>query len=380
MISLVGRLLAPDDLGVRLLTVEDGRVASIGPAADAPPDAVGGPQAWIVPGLVDIQLNGAFGIDFSDPGADLARAAAALPVTGVTAFLPTIVSSPAEAYAPCLRALSSPVPDGAARPLGVHVEGPFLAPDRRGTHDPAAVRLPDLDETLGWLEVGRVRIVTLAPELAGAKPVIEALVARGVLVAIGHSDASWDQADDAIRAGARLGTHLFNAMPPLHHRAPGIAGRLLESGVAVSVIVDGVHVAPAMLRLVASIKPVDELVFVTDGLAALGEAPGTYRLAGRIVESDGTVARLADSTLSGSVVPMARALGRLVAGGLDPVVAVRAASTTPARLLGAEDELGRIAVGRVADLVLLDASWEPQLTIVRGRVGHGSPDLQQVAS
>lgn len=380
MISLIGRLLAPEDAGLRLVTVDDGRVTGIGEPAGAPPDALGGPDAWILPGLVDIQLNGAFGVDFSDPSADLPAASAALASTGVTAFLPTVVSSPPEAYAPILRNLAGPVPAGGARVLGTHLEGPFLAPARRGTHDPSAVRLPDLAELRAWLDAGDVAIVTLAPELPAADALIRELVARDVVAAIGHSDATWQEADAAIGAGARLGTHLFNAMPPLHHREPGIAGRLLAGGVATSVIVDGVHVVPDMVRLVASIKAPDELVFVTDGLAALGEPPGAYRLGSREVISDGTVARLADGTLSGSVMPMAPALGRLVTVGLEPSIAVRAASTTPARLLGLEHELGRVAVDRVADLVLLDASWEPQLTIVHGRIAFQRPVAERRAS
>ena len=378
MISLVGRLLAPEDSGVRRVSVDEGRVVDIGDPAEAPPDALGGPGAWIVPGLVDIQLNGAFGVDFSDPNADLSHAAACLPATGVTAFLPTIVSAPPETYAPALRNLARPLPERAARVLGTHIEGPFIAPARRGTHEPAAVRPPDLDELRGWLDTGTVAIVTLAPELPGADALIRELVERDVIAAIGHSDATARQADAALATGARLGTHLFNAMRGFHHREAGIAGRLLAPGVAVSVIVDGVHVAPEVVQLVASIKAADELIFVTDGVAALGEAAGTYRLGSREVVSDGVVARLADGTLSGSAVPMAPALGRLVATGLDPAMAVRAASATPARLLGREAELGRVELGRVADLVLLDEGWNPQLTIIQGRVAHAT--MEPVAS
>jgi N-acetylglucosamine-6-phosphate deacetylase len=380
MIALVGRLLAPEDMGVRLVSIEDGRITGIGDAGDPPPDALGGPEAWILPGLVDIQLNGAFGVDFSDPSADVARASRALPATGVTAFLPTVVSSPPEAYEAILRNLVAPVPPGGARVLGTHVEGPFLSPARRGTHDPAVIRRPDRSELRSWLEIGGVAILTLAPELRGATELIAETSGHGVIVAIGHSDATWAEADAAVAAGARLGTHLFNAMRPLHHRDPGIAGRLLADGVTTSVIVDGVHVAPEMLGLVASIKAPDELVFVTDGLAALGQPPGPSRLGSREVISDGIVARLPDGTLSGSVLPMAPALGRLVAAGLEPAVAARAASTTPARLLGREDELGRIGMGRVADLVLLDAAWVPQLTVVQGQVVHEGLTAERRAS
>jgi N-acetylglucosamine-6-phosphate deacetylase len=380
MTSLVGRVLAPEDLGMRVVTVSQHRIVAIEDVAEAPPDALGGPDSWILPGLVDIQLNGAFGADFSDPDADVAGAAARLPETGVTAFLPTIVSSPPDRYLSCLPNLTGPAGDRAARCLGVHLEGPFLAPARRGTHDPAALRAPDLVEVGRWLDAGPVRSVTLAPELPGGLELVRELVSRNVIVAMGHSDASWDEADAAIDAGARLGTHLFNAMRPFHHREPGITGRLLAPGVAVSVIVDGIHVTPQAVRLVASIKAPDELIFVTDGLGALGEPPGTYLLAGREVISDGIVARLPDGTLSGSVVPMAPALGRLVAAGLEPSVAARAASTTPARLLGAEDRLGRLEVGRIADLTLLDAEWNPTLTLVQGRIGYAAPAIERVAS
>lgn len=369
------------DAGIRLVTIaDDGRVTAIGDAADAPPDAVGGPAAWVLPGLVDIQLNGAFGIDFSDPAADVTHAAASLAATGVTAFVPTVVSAAPGAYEPILRNLARPLPSGGARALGTHIEGPFLAPARRGAHDPGAIRPPDPVELRSWLEVGDVAILTFAPELPGAAEVLAEAVARGVIAAIGHSDATWAEADAAVDAGARLGTHLFNAMRPFHHRDPGIAGRLLGEGVATSVIVDGVHVAPEMVRLVASIKAPDELVFVTDGLAALGQPPGPARLGSHEVLSDGTVARLADGTLSGSVLPMAPALGRLVAAGLDPAIAARAASTTPARLLGREAELGRVEVGRVADLVLVDADWTPQLTIVQGEVAYRAPASERRAS
>lgn len=372
MISFLGRVFAPEDMGLRVVTVDHGRIADIRPAHTANGDAIGGPDAWIIPGLVDLQLNGAFGIDFSDPRGDIALAAAALPHTGVTAFLPTIVSSPPETYAAALRNAGTALPDGAARVLGVHLEGPFLEPSRRGAHEPGTLREPDLEAVRAWLQAGAVRIVTLAPELVGAEALIRELVDRGVIVGMGHSSATWAEADAAIRAGSRLGTHLFNAMQPLHHRDPGLVGRLLAPGIAVSVIADGVHVAPETVRLVATIKPRDEFILVTDGVAALGKPAGRYSLGGREVVSDGIVGRLTDGTLCGAVVPMATALGRLVAAGLEPTTAVRAASTNPARLLGAEAELGHLEVGRVADLVLLDSSWRARVTLVQGRLAHGS--------
>lgn len=367
---LLGRLLAPEDRGLCVIEVAAGLVTEITPSASHTRCDAGGPDALIVPGLVDLQLNGAFWVDFSNPDADLALAAAGLPSTGVTAFLPTVITSSPDRTEACIRNLSRAPAEPGARALGIHLEGPFLSPARAGTHDGALLRLPSVDEARAWLAADAIRLVTLAPELPGAIDLIRELCERGVLVALGHSEATWEETDAAIAAGARLGTHLFNAMRPLDHREPGIVGRLLGPSVAASLIADGVHVAPTVVRLVADLKGPDLLVLVTDGLAALGLPAGRYPLAGREVISDGIVARLEDGTISGSVGPMATALGRLVADGLDPVTTVRAASSNPARLLGVEDRHGRIEAGRVADLVLLDAGWQPKLTLAGGRVAY----------
>ncbi len=377
MIRLFGRTYAPDDLGTCVVTVDEGRVAAIEPTSTPPPDALGSDRSIITPGLVDLQLNGAFGHDFSDPSADLAAVAGALPSTGVTAFLPTVISSPPERYAACLANLRRPVLRDAARVLGVHLEGPFLAPEHAGTHEPSALRPPDVQEALGWLQHGDVRLVTLAPELPGALDCIRALDERGVLVAAGHSGATWAQAQRAMEAGLRMGTHLFNGMRQMHHRDPGLAGWLLAAPVPVSLICDGAHVALETVRWVAAAKGPDQLIIVTDGLAALGMPPGRYRLAGQGIVSDGTVARRPDGTLSGSALPMDHVLGGLVASGIDPSLAVRAATRDPARVLGQASDLGSIAVGRRADLVLLDDSWRVRATLIEGQVafaaGSGTP-------
>lgn len=380
MIRLFGRTYTPDDLGTCLVTVEDGRVAAVEPMSDRPPDALGSSDSIVTPGLIDMQLNGGWGHDFSDPSADLAAVAGALPSTGVTAFLPTVVSSPPRRYAACLRNLAEPVPPDAARVLGVHLEGPFLAPEYAGTHERSALRPPDVDEAMGWLAHGDVRLVTLAPELPGAIECIRALSERGVLVAAGHSGATWQQAERAMDAGLRMGTHLFNAMRPLHHRDPGLADWLLAAPVALSLICDGAHVAFETVRWVAAAKGPDHLVIVTDGLPALGMPPGRYRLAGQDIISDGTAAHRADGTLSGSALPMDRVLGRLVGSGIDPTLAVRAASTNPARLLGQGSLLGSIAVGRPADLVLLDADWKVVATLIDGQVVFATGPAAAMAS
>jgi len=367
---LLGQLFAPEDRGLAVVTVEGDRVTAIDVASDPPSGAIGGPDAAILPGLIDIQVNGAYRQDFSDPSADVALVSRRLLEYGVTAFLPTIITSEPAAYGPCLENVNVTWTPGTARVLGVHIEGPFLNPKRTGTHNKAWVRPPDLVEVQGWLEHGGVRIVTLAPELPGADGVIRYLTDPGVVVSLGHSDATYSEAAAGAALGASLGTHLFNAMPPLLHRAPGLAGFLLAGHTSVSLICDGVHVAPEVVALVARIKAPDELVLITDALAGFGEPIGRYELAGIEFVSDGVVGRLPDGTLSGSLLPLNRALKNLVGLGVAPAAAVQAATANPAKLLGLGDSSGRVEVGRPADLVVVDSDWEVIATIVGGALGY----------
>lgn len=372
---LFGRLLAPDDRGMCVVRVADGRVAAIEPAAAPPPEAIGDRASRIIPGLIDIQVNGAFGHDFSDPAADLPFVARALPGLGVTTFLPTVITSRPERTLRSLKALEAGrarLDASAARVPGVHLEGPFLAPAYRGTHDPAVIRAPDLAEALSWLDAAAVRIVTMAPELPGALAVLKALDAQKVRVAIGHSGATWDEAAAAADAGAALGTHLFNAMRPFHHRDPGVAGFLLASGLPVSVIADGRHLALETVALVARAVGPRRLITITDALAGLGMRRGPFMLAGEAVHSDGTVAHRADGTLSGSVLPLPLALRNLVAAGISEPDAVRTATSNPAQLLGLSAELGQVAVGRPADLVVLDEAWSVTAALVGGELARGA--------
>jgi N-acetylglucosamine-6-phosphate deacetylase len=361
--------------GLCAVTIEGGRVVAIERTDERPDGALGSPDSLVVPGLVDIQLNGAFGNDFSDPEADLAEVCAGLPRHGVTGFLATVVSSAPEAYPRCLTNVRATGTMRGARLLGVHLEGPFLNPVRAGAHERAALRPPDVHEVDAWLATGAVRLVTLAPELPGADSLIRMLVEHGVVVAAGHSDATWRQAEAGVRAGVELGTHLFNAMRPFHHRDPGLPGLLLAESVAVSVIADGAHLAPETLRLVRAAKGSDEIVLVTDGMGALGMPPGSYRLGPREVISNGIVARLSDGTIAGSVTPLHAAVRNLVLAGFEPARAVRAATLNPARLMGVDREVGRVAVERQADLVLLDEGWNVMATFVAGERVFAAPHL-----
>ena len=250
-----------------------------------------------------------------------------MPRFGVTGFVATIVTSAPSVYPAALANLRRAPHPGEARVLGTHVEGPFISPRQHGTHDPAFLRLPDRVEAEGWLEAGDIRWLTLAPELPGALDLARFLVDRGVRVSIGHTDATWAEAAAAVDAGATMATHVFNAMRPLHHRDPGVVGLVLASSLTAGFIADGQHLAFDTIRLLARVKAPDELVLVTDALAGLGMPPGRYVLAGRDYRSDGTVGRLPDGTLSGSLLPLNLALRNLVQeAGLEPALAIRFAT------------------------------------------------------
>ena len=371
MIELFGHLYAPDDRGLCAVGVDGERIVSIRTTAEQPAGSIGGPDARILPGLIDIQLNGAFGDDFADPTADVAEICRRLPRFGVTAFVPTIVTSAPDVYAPALANLRHAAAPGESRILGVHIEGPFISNAYRGAHDPAHLRPPSIEEAACWLEAGDVRWLTLAPELPGALELIRFLVGHGVRVSIGHTDATWDQAAAAVEAGATLATHLFNAMRPFRHRDPGVAGYVLATGLTAGFIADGNHVAFEALRMVARVKAPDELVLITDALAGLGMPPGRYVVAGHEYLSDGTSGRLLDGTLTGSLLPLNLALGNVVEKvGLKPAVAVRLATLNAARALGLEGTLGRVEVGRGADLVLVDPEWNVRATIAGGTLAY----------
>jgi N-acetylglucosamine-6-phosphate deacetylase len=393
VIRLAGHLFAPEDLGPALVTVVDGRIQSIealdsvgragsgDPWPDLPEGTLGGPRSRILPGLVDIQVNGAFGQDFADPATNMTVVCRRMPELGVTAFVPTIVTSPPETYRPALANLRRKAQPGEARVLGAHIEGPYISPAYPGTHDRALIRSVDRHEAEGWLAAGDVRYVTLAPEQAAAPELIAFLVDHGVRVAMGHSDASWDEAAAGAAAGATLVTHLFNAMRPLRHRDPGLAGYALATNLAVGVIADGHHLAFETLRLVARIKAPDQLYLVTDALAGLGMPPGRYALAGREYVSDGTCGRLPDGTLSGSLLPVPLAIRNLVErAGLDPALGIRMATLNPARALGLDDQVGRIEVGRAADVVVVDGDWAVEATIAGGSLAYQADATSPVRS
>lgn len=348
--ALVDGRLVPGDVAI-----DGGRVAAVG--------LEGTGRGIAAPGFVDLQVNGFAGVDFLGADADgYASAGEALLETGVTAYLPTLITSAEADLVAALRAVPSTT--RGPRILGVHLEGPFLSPARLGTHGQAARRDPDPVLLERLLSAGPVRLMTLAPELPGALDLIAVLHERGVAVSLGHSDASAEEAHAAFDLGVRTVTHVFNAMRPLAHRDPGIVGAaLVRPEVVVQAIVDGVHLDPDIVRLLWRVAG-GRLALVSDAIAGAGLGDGTYALGEiEIVVADDVVRR-EDGVLAGSALTMVEAVRNLVALGVPVERALDAASAVPARVLGA-GEVGRLAPGGPADLVVLDDGLE----VVRALVG-----------
>ncbi|MEO8287877.1 MAG: N-acetylglucosamine-6-phosphate deacetylase [Chloroflexota bacterium] len=364
-----------------IVLVEGDRIVAVGPDAEIEkPEGckeIIADDMLLVPGFIDLQINGGFGSDFTAAPDSVWEVAAQLPRYGVTAFLPTIITSPAETMEAAreVMQIGPPADFRGAIPLGLHLEGPFLSPEKRGAHNPAYLRLPTPEAVAGWSPETGVLLVTLAPELPGALATIGALVERGVVVSAGHSMATADEAEAGFAGGISYGTHLFNAMPPLDHRAPGLAGALLASNdVTVGLIADGIHLHPDVVALSWKAKGAARFSLVTDAMAALGMPPGQYRLGDWDVTVDGAAARLPDGRLAGSLLSLDQAVLNLVGfTGCEPAEALLTVTAVPAALLGIEEQRGHIAPGLQADLVLLTPELEVVTTIVGGQIVYSAP-------
>lgn len=323
----------------------------------------------VSPGFIDLQINGGFGLDLATDPVDMWQLGQQLPRHGVTGFLPTIISSPAPVTASAMAALRQR-PDGyvGAEPLGLHFEGPMLSPVRPGAHPTTGLVAADLDVIGDWSRRSGVALVTIAPELDNAPQVIAELVERGVTVSAGHSEATADEARLGVDAGVTLVTHLFNAMSPLGHRNPNLVGvALADPDLTVSLIVDGVHLAPEIVATAWRAKGSDRVVLITDAVSAMGMGPGTFDLGRSVTIADDNAVRTADGVLAGSILTLDRAVRNLVAcTGSEPADALRSVTATPAAVIGQTDR-GRLVPGSIADLVLLDAGLEVQATFCRGR-------------
>lgn len=347
------------------LVVEGGRVAGLVPEAAAPPGTVRLPGGVLAPGLIDLQVNGGGGILLGDEPtvAGIARICAAHARLGATGILPTLITGTPEVTAAAVAAGIAAARAGVPGFLGLHLEGPHLDPRRAGAHDPTLIR-PMAPADLAALSAAAralpALMVTLAPEAAtGAQ--IAALAAAGVIVSLGHSDADHAAARAAFAAGARAATHLFNAMSPLGHRAPGLAGAALEAAIRgaahVGLIADGHHVADPVLRIaLAAARGSDRLFLVSDAMATAGTDLDGFSLGGRRVTRREGRLTLADGTLAGADATLAEGIARLVALGAAPEAVLAMATRIPAELIGRPDR-GRLVAGATADLVHLDGGW-----------------------
>lgn len=359
------------------LRVSGDRIAGLGPGVPDP-DAAGAMSLagrWLVPGFVDLHVHGGGGSSMlsADP-AEIQAAAAFHASHGTTRTMASLVSASLDetlAGLAAVRDAARSTTDGPDTVLGSHLEGPFLNPVRAGAHDPEHLLDPDpatFDRMLAAAD-GTLRIITLAPELPGGLDLVRRAVDAGVVVALGHSEADRAVAAAAFGAGATLVTHLFNAMPPIDHRAPGLATTaLLRPDVTCELINDGVHLHDDTTHLAFAAAGPARVALVTDAIPATGLGDGSHRLGpAEIVIRDG-VARLAgSSTLAGSTLTMDAAFRRAAVDlELGPVAASIAASTTPARVLGIDAEAGALAVGRSADLVVLDDEFRVEAVMIRG--------------
>jgi N-acetylglucosamine-6-phosphate deacetylase len=357
------------------VTMTGGVVTAVGQGDPPRAPDVALPGGVLLPGFVDLQVNGYFGEEFLTAGADgWARVATRLPQTGTTAFLPTFVTAPPDVLTAGLRAAAALIPaiPAGARVLGVHVEGPFISPAWKGAHNEAWITEPSADAVAELLDAGRgvLRLVTLAPERRGGMAAVTALTEAGVLVSVGHSDATARQVAEAADHGARMVTHLFNAQRPMHHREPGVVGEALtDLRLTSGLIADMHHVNPQVCVLAFRAAP-GRICAVTDAAACAGMPPGSYKLGGEPIElppGDGEPPVRSDGTLAGSGLRMDAAVGNLVAAGIGLAEAVCAATRVPADLIGRPD-LGRIAPGAAADVAWLGDDMRTRATWIGGEL------------
>lgn len=329
-------------------------------------------SGWICPGLIDLHVHGSDGHDTMDASVQAFEAMARFFAGhGVTAYLPTTVSDPKESIDRCLRAFQDFEPPAeAAQPLGVHLEGPYLNPSHRGAQDPAQLRAADPREYEGWLATGKVKLITLAPELPGAEDLIQVAHSRGVRLAAGHTGASYEQMLRAADLGLSQATHTFNGMKGFHHREPGVVGAVLtDPRIYAQLIADGIHVHPAVVRLLVRAKGCGKVILITDAIRAAGLEDGEYRLGEQLVQVEGGVARVSSGSLAGSTLTMDQAVRNMIEfAGVTLREAVGMATLAPAQALGIESRKGILAAGADADLVILDADLQVQMTMVGGEI------------
>lgn len=377
-------ILTPhEELRDCVILVEDGKITGLGPRDEVrvPAEAVhyAAGDKIVVPGFVDIHIHGAGGHDVMEANA---RALDCITATvaryGTTSILATTVTAPVEETCHSLQGIARYIrhheaPGDGLRPaaeiLGIHLEGPFISKARRGVHPPDAIARPSAEVLAQFREAadGLIKIVTIAPELSGALELIASAVAEGLVLAVGHTDADYDQTRAAFAAGARHAVHFYNAMRPFTHRDPGVIGAVLtEPEMTAEVIADGVHVAGPAIQVLIGSKGFHTVLLASDGTSATGMPDGNYRLGTMEVTVKGGVCRNSEGKLAGSTLTLDRALRYLVELGVPIIEAVRMATVLPARRIGVAGKKGIIAIGGDADLVVLTQDLRVDAVMTRG--------------
>ncbi|NRF92400.1 N-acetylglucosamine-6-phosphate deacetylase [Paenibacillus frigoriresistens] len=355
--------------------VENGRITAIveGELVDSEGlEILDGEGKLLIPGMIDVHIHGAKGYDMMDGTVrSIEVVSETCAATGCTSFLATSVSSKMEDLLQMIDNVKQVAgKERGASIVGIHTEGPYLNIKRKGMQNEVFLRHPDITEMERVVEQSGslLKMVTIAPELPGGMELVTYLRGRGIIVAIAHSDATYDEATEAFRLGASHITHCFNGMRPIHHRDPGLVVAAFEQPhVSLQAIVDHVHLHPAIVRLMHKIKGAEGMVLITDALHAMGLGDGDYQFGGHAVKVAGGVAQLEDGTLASSTVTMNEALRNTVELGISLEDAVTMASRTPADLLGLPQK-GRIALGADADMVLLDDQFQVTWTMIDGRI------------
>lgn len=365
-----------------IVLIEDGLIREIHGRAEymAPANAriIDFAGAILAPGFIDLHIHGAGGYDVMRPPSEgLARMEQVLARHGVSSYFPTTVTAPMDMTLAALERLADAIEhaqgksdEARACPIGIHLEGPFLSHARRGVHPPENLIPPSISafDQLWHAARGLVKLMTIAPEVDGALELISEAAKRGVTVSIGHSDATLEQARAGVNAGARHATHTFNAMRPLSHRDPGILGLVLtDQNVTADIILDGIHVDPAVAKLFLKMKGAEGAVLISDALSATGMPEGHYRLGAFDIQvKDGRC--MAGDTLAGSVLTLDRAVRNAMQfGQMEPQNALRTASLNPATVTGISGQRGKLAEGARADIAVLNSKYEVIQTIVGGQ-------------